>query len=136
MLVWKAFDFSIKSEGESCWVEYFWLQVLPFITEIYCAICFWVVKFLLRNQLIPWWEFLCMLFSVFLLLLLMFYLCFYFFLAWLLWVSVCSSLGLSCLGLSVLPGLDYFLSHVREVFSYYFFKYFLRSFLSFLLGLL
>ena len=25
---------------------------------------------------------------------------------------------------------DYFLSHVREVFSYYLFKYFLRSFLS------
>ena len=25
---------------------------------------------------------------------------------------------------------DYFLSHVREVFSYYVFKYFLRSFLS------
>ena len=25
---------------------------------------------------------------------------------------------------------DYFLSHVREIFSYYLFKYFLRSFLS------
>ena len=45
------------------------------------------------------------------------------------YVWVCSSLGLSCLGLSVLPGLgDYFLSHVWEVFSYYLFKYFLRSF--------
>ena len=32
--------------------------------------------------------------------------------------SVCSSLGLSCLGLNVLLDLvDYFLSHVREVFS-------------------
>ena len=37
----------------------------------------------------------------------------------------------------ILPGtmhfldlVDYFLSHVREVFSYYFFKYFLDSFLS------
>ena len=37
----------------------------------------------------------------------------------------------------ILPGtlcflylVDYFLSHVREVFSYYLFKYFLRSFLS------
>jgi len=38
--------------------------------------------------------------------------------------------GLSCLGLSVLPGLDYFLFHVRELFSYYLFKYFLRSFFS------
>ena len=33
----------------------------------------------------------------------------------------------------LLPGLDYFLSHVQKVFSYYFFKYFLRSFLSFFL---
>ena len=31
---------------------------------------------------------------------------------------------------TLLPGLDYFLSHVQKVFSYYFFKYFLRSFLS------
>ena len=30
MLVWKAFDFSIKYEGESCWVEYSWFQILPF----------------------------------------------------------------------------------------------------------
>ena len=39
-------------------------------------------------------------------------------------------LGLSYLGLSVLPGLGYFLSRVMEVFSHYLFKYFLRSFLS------
>ena len=45
--------------------------------------------------------------------------------------SVCSSLGLSCLGLNVLLDLvDYFLSHVREFFSYYLFKYFLRCFFS------
>ena len=25
LLVWKAFDVSIKSEGESCWIEYSWL---------------------------------------------------------------------------------------------------------------
>ena len=44
---------------------------------------------------------------------------------------MCSFLGLSLKGLSVLPGLgfDYFLSHVQKVFSYYLFKYFLRSFL-------
>ena len=30
---------------------------------------------------------------------------------------MCFSLDLSCMGLSVLPGLDYFLSHVREVFT-------------------
>ena len=35
-----------------------------------------------------------------------------------------------CLGLCVLLGLEYFLSHVKEVFSHYLFKYFLRSFLS------
>ena len=49
---------------------------------------------------------------------------------WLICVSVCSSLGLYCMGLSVLPGLECFLSHVRELFSYYLFKYFLRPFLS------
>ena len=32
--------------------------------------------------------------------------------------------------LCFLDFVDYFLSHVREVFSYYLFKYFLRSFLS------
>ena len=32
------------------------------------------------------------------------------------------------MGLSALPGLDYFLSHVREVFDYNLFKYFLRPF--------
>ena len=31
--------------------------------------------------------------------------------------------------LSVLPGLDYFPSHVRELFNYNLFKYFLRPFL-------
>ena len=41
---------------------------------IYCAIPFWLVGFLLRNQLISWWEFPSMLFVIFLLLLLIFYL--------------------------------------------------------------
>ena len=49
-------------------------------------------------------------------------------------ITVCLSMFL--LGF-ILPGtpcflhlVDYFLSHVRKVFSYYLFKYFLRSFLS------
>ena len=47
-------------------------------------------------------------------------------------ISVCASLGLSCMGLSLLPGLgDDFLSCVREVFNYYLFKYFLRPFFFF-----
>ena len=44
-------------------------------------------------------------------------------------VLVCFSLELSCMGLSALPGLDYFLSHIREVFNYNLLKYFLRPFL-------
>ena len=43
-------------------------------------------------------------------------------------VLACFSLDLSCMGLSALPGLDYFLSHIREVFQYHF-KYFLSPFL-------
>jgi len=45
-------------------------------------------------------------------------------------MSACSSLGLSGRGLTVIPGLECFLSHVREVFGHYLFKYFLWSFLS------
>ena len=30
MLVWKAFDFSINAEWESCWMDYSWLYILPF----------------------------------------------------------------------------------------------------------
>ena len=40
-------------------------------------------------------------------------------------------LGISCLGLSVLPGFKWlFPSHVREAFSYFLFKYFLKPPLS------
>ena len=39
-------------------------------------------------------------------------------------------MDLSCMGLSALPGLDYFLSYVREVFNYNLFIYFLSPFLS------
>ena len=42
---------------------------------IYHAIPFWLVEFLLRNQLRAWWEFPCMLFVIFPLLLLIFSLC-------------------------------------------------------------
>ena len=42
---------------------------------------------------------------------------------------MCFSLDLSCMGLSALPGVDYFLSHIREVFNYSLFKYFLSPFL-------
>ena len=49
-------------------------------------------------------------------------------------ITVCLSMFLLVF---ILPGtpcflhlVDYFLSHVRKVFSYYLFKYFLRSFLS------
>ena len=42
---------------------------------------------------------------------------------------MCFSLGLSCKGLSVLLGLDYFLSHVGEIFNYNFFKNSLSAFL-------
>ena len=43
--------------------------------QVYHAIPFWLVEFLLRNQLIAWWEFPCILFVVFPSLLLIFYLC-------------------------------------------------------------
>ena len=50
-------------------------------------------------------------------------------------VLACSTLGLSCMSLSLLPELgDCSLSHVREVFSYYIFKYFLGPFLSVFFG--
>ena len=48
---------------------------------------------------------------------------------WLICV-LCSSLGLSWMGLYLLPGFGCFLSCVRKVSKYYLIKYFLRSFLS------
>ena len=98
--------------------------------EIYHAIPFWLVKVLLRNQLIILWDFHCML-SFFSLL------AFKFLSLFLTFVSLITT----CLSVFflefILPGtvcllylVDYVLSHVRGVFSYYLFKYFLRSFLS------
>ena len=59
-------------------------RFFPFITlNVWCH-SHWLVEFLLRNQLIAWEEFPCMLFVV-----LIFYLCLYFLSVWLLCVSVC-----------------------------------------------
>ena len=48
------------------------------------------------------------------------------------WVSCCVNHWVypSCHSLCFSDLVEYFLSHVQEVFSYYFFKYFLRFFLS------
>ena len=102
-----------------------------FITLNILCYSFWLVELLLRSQLITLWELPCMLFVLFSLLLLVSYLCLQFSVVWLLCVSLCSSLGLSCLGLSVLSGHGWvFPFPFREVSIYYLFKYFLRSFLS------
>ena len=42
---------------------------------------------------------------------------------------MCFSLDLSCMRLSAFAGIDYFLSHIQEVFNYNLFKYFLSPFL-------
>ena len=72
--------------------------------SIYHAILFWLVEFLLRNQLMILWEF------PFFCCLLFFSCCFNILYLSLIFVSLitvcaCSSLGFSCLGLAVLPGL-------------------------------
>ena len=59
--------------------------------------------------------------------LVVFFLCLSFLSVWLICVSACSSSGSSCMGLSVLPRLECFLYHVRDVFSYIF-KYLLSPF--------
>ena len=51
-------------------------------------------------------------------------------LAWLVFVSTYFSLDLSCMGLSVLPGLDWlFPSYIWEVFNYTLFKSFCKPFI-------
>ena len=63
------------------------------------------------------------------LLLLVFFLCLSFLSVWLICVSACSSsLGSSYMGFSVLPKLECFLYHVRDIFSYNTFKYLLSPF--------
>ena len=84
----------------------------------------WACRVLLRNQLITIWEFTCMLFIMFPLLL--FFFPFNYYVSWhvLPWVySAWDSLSFLDLG-------DCILSYVRDVFSYYLFRYFLRFILS------
>ena len=114
-------------------------RFFPFITLNISCHSLWLAElpfpFLsiqLRNQLTTWWEFLCMLFATFLLLLVIFYLISVFNLYHFdYYMSVCSSLGLSWDFLYFLDFVDCSFSHVREVFNYYLFKYFLGFFLSF-----
>ena len=138
MLVWKTFDFSIKYEGESFWVEYFWGRFFPFITlNISChflpACRTSTEKWAHRLKGVPLYVICCFSLVAFNTLSLS---------------LICVSLITLCLSVFllgfVLPGtlcfldlVDYFLSHVREVFSYYLFKYFLSYFsLSFPSGTL
>ena len=90
---------------------------------------FWLVEFLLGNQLIAWWDFPCMLFVIFPLFLSIFILslsCQFDY-----YVSQCVPPRVYPIwdSLCFLHLVDYFLSHVREVFNYHLFKYFLRTFL-------
>ena len=90
---------------------------------------FWLVEFLLGNQLIAWWDFPCMLFVIFPLFLSIFILslsCQFDY-----YVSQCVPPWVFPArdSLHFLDLVDYFLSHVREVFNYHLFKYFLRTFL-------
>ena len=91
----------------------------------------WPAEFLLRNQLIILWEFLCMLFVAFNIFFFVFNFCqldYYFSQHVPPWVYPAWA-SLQCLDLGA-----YFLFCVRKVFSYYLFKYFLRYFLSFPFG--
>ena len=113
----------------------------PFITLNISCHSLWLVKFpfpflsiQLRNQLTTWWEFLCMLFATFRLLLVIFYLISVFNLYYFdYYVSQCVPLWVypAWDSLYFLDFVDYSFSHVREVFNYYLFKYFLGFFLFF-----
>ena len=97
--------------------------------EIYHTTPFWPAEFLLKNQLMTLSEFLCMLFFAFPLLLLIFSVYHFVIL-----ITMC--LGVILFELILYGTLhfldlgDGILSLVKEVFSYYVFKYFLRHFLS------
>ena len=109
-LVWWCWIFLTFTCLERFWfLHQIWMRLLLldrlFLVDVsslsslkmYHAIPFWLVKFLLRNQLIAWWEFPCMLSF--------FPCCFQYFISVFNFgqfddcVLVCSSLGLSCLGL-------------------------------------
>ena len=105
-------------------------RFFPFIT-LNISRHFWPEGFLMKNLLITLWEFLCILFVALILLLIIFLFVFNFCqfdycVSWYIypWIYPAQE-SLHFLGLG-----DYFLSHIREVFSYYLFKYFLMSFLS------
>ena len=97
---------------------------------MYPAIPFWSAEFLLKDQLLSVWGFPCMLLASPLLLLILF-LCVYSLLVWLVCVLACFSMGLSCMGLFVPLGLDYFLFHVGEIFNSNLFKMFSHTFFFF-----
>ena len=96
--------------------------------KIYHATPFWPAEFLLKNQLITLWGFPCIYcFSL---------AAFNIFSLYFIFVSLINmGLGVFLLGFILYGTLhfldlgDYFLSHVREVFNYNFFNYFLRPFL-------
>ena len=84
-VVWWCWILSAFGCLESYWfLHQIWMRVLlgrVFLVvgsslsslQIYPAIPFWLVEFLLRNQLIAWWEFLCVSFVIFPVLLSLFY---------------------------------------------------------------
>ena len=117
-----AFDFSLKSEWEPCWVFLVVVSSLSSL-QIYHATSFWPVEFLLKNQQITL-EFLCMLllslaFNTFSL---VFNSCqFHYSVSW--HVPPCFYPAWDFLHFLYLG--DHFLSHVREISSYYLLKYFL-----------
>ena len=90
---------------------------------------FWLVEFLMKDQLLSLWRFPWMLLAAFLLLLLIFFsLC----LIFVSLINMCLSLfllGFILMGLSELLRLDWLLSQVRKVFNYNLFKNFLRPYL-------
>ena len=119
-----AFDFSLESEWEPCWVEFlvvgFSISSLWVYHILHLSYCW-------KNHLISLWRFPCILFvAIPLLLLKNIFLHILNFFQFIVCVSMCSPLDLLCLGLCALLGLDFFLSYIREVFIL---KYFLRPFL-------
>ena len=94
------------------------------------AIPFWLEEFLLNDQLLSLWDFLCVLFVVFSLA--AFNIC-YLCLIFVNFINMC--LGLFCLRFILFGTLgfldlgDHFLPHFREIFIYYLLNYFLMVFL-------
>ena len=89
--------------GKLWFLHQIWMRILPGIVLFDCRffllITFIYIYLPLRNMFITLWEFPCVLFVIFSLLLSVFYLGLLFLSIWLLCVLVCSSLTVSCLGL-------------------------------------